>query len=167
MKIDLFMKVIKFMDKKWLGTLRHYLLFVFTANLIWEVLQLPLYTIWVESTFVEIVFAVVHCTGGDLLIALTCLVTALLVLGANTWSAKHYRHVAILAIILGIIYTIFSEWLNTVVRESWAYSELMPVLPPFGTGLSPLLQWIVIPVAGLWWARRTNLPASQSSGGGN
>jgi hypothetical protein len=161
------MKATNFIDRKWLWILRSYLLFVFAANLTWEILQLPLYSIWVESTLGEIVFAVIHCTAGDLLIALSCLSVALIILGSNTWSAKHYRHVAALAIILGIAYTIFSEWLNTVVRESWAYSELMPVLPLFGTGLSPLLQWIVIPVAGLWWARRTNLPASQFSGEGN
>jgi len=35
------------------------------------------------------------------------------------------------------------------VRQSWAYSPLMPVLPVTGTGLAPLLQWIVVPSTAL------------------
>jgi hypothetical protein len=34
----------------------------------WEVLQLPLYTIW-QSDVSAIVLAIAHCTGGDVLIA--------------------------------------------------------------------------------------------------
>src|SRR5205807_9351338 len=50
-------------------------------------------------------------------------------------------------LILGVAYTAFSEWLNIVVRQSWAYSERMPLIPLFGfrIGLSPLLQWIIVP----------------------
>jgi hypothetical protein len=54
----------------------------------------------------------------------------------------------------GLGYTIFSEWLNIVVRKSWAYSDLMPVIPVIDAGLSPVAQWIVLPLAGFWWARR-------------
>jgi hypothetical protein len=52
--------------------------------------------------------------------------------------------------VLGIGYTVFSEWLNVDVRATWAYTEQMPVLPPLGTGLTPLLQWLIIPT--LTWA---------------
>ena len=55
---------------------------------------------------------------------------------------------AILA--LGLSYTIFSEWLNTGVRANWTYSGLMPVVPPLGIGLAPLLQWIVVPTLAMW-----------------
>ena len=50
----------------------------------------------------------------------------------------------------GVSYTMFSEWLNIVVRKSWAYSELVPMIPGIDAGLSPLAQWVVIPLAGLW-----------------
>jgi hypothetical protein len=68
--------------------------------------------------------------------------------------------VAALAVAFGVLYTVFSEWLNTEVRGSWAYAAAMPVVPPFGTGLSPLAQWLVVPPAGFWWARR---PVAASS----
>ena len=57
-------------------------------------------------------------------------------------------------VLFGLCYTIYSEWLNTVVRESWEYSTLMPVLPPLGTGLTPVLQWIIIPVVSYVYARK-------------
>lgn len=41
--------------------------------------------------------------------------------------------------------------LNTVFRRAWAYSELMPTLPWLGTGLAPLLQWLLIPPLALSW----------------
>ena len=75
----------------WLAAIRRYLLLIAGANLVWEVAQLP-------------------------------------------------------------FYTIFSEWLNTEIRGSWAYSELMPTLPLIDAGLAPFSQWIVIPLAALWWA---------------
>jgi len=62
--------------------------------------------------------------------------------------------VAVLTLVIGFTYTVFSEWLNTEVRGSWAYADIMPVLPVIGTGLTPLLQWIVVPIFALRWARR-------------
>lgn len=61
----------------WLTALRRFTLFTLLGHLLWEVAHIPLYTIWVEGTWGEIVFAVVHCTGGDLLIAMSSLLLAL------------------------------------------------------------------------------------------
>lgn len=151
------MKIMVPEKQMWLRSLRRYLLFIFLSNLVWETLHLPLYTLWIEGSFEERLFAVIHCTGGDILIALACIITALILLGDKAWPARHFYRVAVLTIALGLTYTIFSEWLNVMVRKSWAYSELMPILSPFATGLSPVLQWLVIPAFGFWWARRTNL----------
>ena len=140
---------------RWLTALRVYLGFVLVANLAWEVVQLPLYTIWTAGTAGEIAFAVIHCTGGDLLIATASLVGALLVFGRLTWPRERYVAVAGAAVTAGVAYTIFSEWLNTKVRGSWAYSELMPTLPLFDVGLSPVAQWVLIPTTGFWLARRS------------
>ena len=62
----------------WLRAFRIYFGTIAIGNLAWESLQLPLYTIWTAGTFGEQVFAVVHCTGGDMLIALAGLVVAML-----------------------------------------------------------------------------------------
>ena len=95
----------------------------------------------------------VHCTAGDFIIAGIALMLAVAMIGERAWPMRALRPVALLAIAFGLGYTIFSEWLNIVVRQSWAYSELMPVVPAIGTGLAPLAQWLVVPLGASWWAR--------------
>lgn len=138
----------------WLTILRRYLLSVGFGNLAWEFAQLPLYTIWREGSPKEIVFAAVHCAGGDLLIASTALLGALAIAGDGRWPHARFHMVAVLAVLGGLAYTVFSEWLNTEIRGSWAYTELMPTLPLIGAGVSPFAQWVVVPIASFWWARR-------------
>lgn len=138
----------------WLTAIRRYALFTLLANLIWEFLHLPLYTIWKTGTVGELAFAAIHCTGGDLLIALSALLIALCLFGNEDWPNNRYRKILIVTIMLGICYTIFSEWLNIEIRQSWAYSELMPIIPIINAGLSPVLQWIIVPIAGMTWACR-------------
>lgn len=139
----------------WLGALRAYLAVVALGNLLWEAAHLPLYTIWNTGSAGEKAFAVVHCTGGDLLIALSSLTIALVLAGDREWPECRLPSVVILTVFFGVAYTTFSEWLNIVVRKSWAYSELMPVISvfEFDVGLSPLLQWIVVPLTAFWFAR--------------
>lgn len=145
----------------WLGALRRYFTFVASANFLWEIGHLPLYTIWQNGTWGEIAFAVAHCTGGDILIAATALLIALLAFGSARWPDQRYMTVAVCAVIVGLGYTLFSEWLNTTVRRSWAYTDLMPTMPAIGVGLSPVAQWIAIPLVAFWQARRVTAAPAQ------
>lgn len=122
----------------------------------WEIAQLPLYTIWYEAEGPDIAFAVAHCTAGDVLIGTFALTFALTATGAGPLIAWRSARVAAVTIALSVSYTVFSEWMNTVVRDGWTYSNLMPLLPGLGTGLSPLLQWAVIPPVALYVALRLN-----------
>ncbi len=134
--------------------------FVAAANLIWEFAHMPLYSLWETGSAGEIIFAAVHCTGGDILIALSAIMLSLFLFGNGTWPAERRVPVVAGAVACGLAYTIFSEWLNIEVREAWAYRELMPVIPLLDAGLSPVLQWIIVPLAGFWWAFRFNpIPA--------
>jgi len=129
------------------------------GNLVWEFAQLPLYTIWHEGTEREIVFAAVHCTGGDVVIANMALVGTLAIGGGSLWPHARFPTVAALAVFGGLGYTVFSEWLNTEIRGSWAYTSWMPTLPMIGSGVAPLAQWMIVPPLALWWARRGVHPA--------
>lgn len=133
-----------------------YLTAVLIGNLIWEVLQLPFYTIWHTGTLWQQAFAVVHCVAGDLLIAATALGVALITVGHRDWPSVSFTRVAVVATAIGLGYTVFSEQLNVSARHTWAYSELMPLVSLGGLsiGLSPLLQWSIIPVLSLVLARR-------------
>ena len=132
----------------WPRALRRYVVASGVGHLAWEIMQLPLYTIWSEPAQRQ-AFAVLHCTAGDLMIAGLCLIAAIALAAPHTWPEAGSRPVWLLLLFLGVGYTIFSEWLNVNVRGSWAYSPLMPTLPLLGTGLTPLIQWIVIPTVAL------------------
>jgi hypothetical protein len=113
---------------------------------------LEIYTLWETGSSREIVFAALRCTGGDILIAMSALAAALLLLGKSRWRNVGYRHVALATVLIGIGYTIFSEWLNIKVREAWAYRDLTPVIPVIDAGLSPVAQWTILPILAFWWA---------------
>ncbi len=89
----------------------------------------------------------VHCTLGDVLIGTSALAIALLVTGAGSPRVWRWGAIAALTVAIGLGYTVFSEWLNTVVRDGWAYAATMPTVRVGGLelGLSPLVQWLVVP----------------------
>ena len=105
---------------------------------------MPLYTLWRTGSLGKIAFALIHCTAGDLLITTVILAAAAAVARRFRWPASGWRMV-FTTIALGAGYTIFSEWLNVQIRRSWSYTAAMPVVPFLGTGLTPLLQWLVVP----------------------
>ena len=119
-------------------------------NLAWEILQLPLFTIWVEGSTRDITFAVLHCTVGDVLIASLSLLAAVALVQARDWPQRHSVGVWLLTVVFGWVYTGYSEWYNTTVTHAWTYSSLMPQFA--GIGLSPLAQWLLVPSTVFWWA---------------
>lgn len=123
---------------------------------------MPLYTLWETGSTGEIVFAAVHCTGGDILVALSAVMLSLFLLGNKAWPATRRNPVVAGTVAFGLAYTIFSEWLNIEIREAWAYRDLMPIIPVLDAGLSPVLQWIVVPLAGFRFAMA--LPAAPGRG---
>ena len=144
----------KMPDPNWLSVIRRYIVYSAAGHLIWETAHIPLYTIWVDGTWSEIAFAVVHCTGGDLLIAMSTLLLSLFLVGGQAWPAARAGAVLLLALALGVSYTVFSEYLNVVIRAAWAYRDIMPVVPVLDAGLTPLLQWMVVPSLAYWAAIR-------------
>jgi hypothetical protein len=129
--------------------LRLYLGVIAIGNLVWELLQLPFYTIWDTGPFGHQACAALHCTLGDVLIAASTLAISLVLVGDRHWPWRRSWPVTSVTIFTGLAYTVFSEWLNVDVRASWTYSEWMPLIRVLGLniGLSPLLQWVVVPAA--------------------
>jgi len=115
------------------------------SNLLWELAQLPLFTVIDDRGLAYALYAALHCTGGDLLIGGISLGLAWRLVGSGRWPAQRQRAVATAATAAGLVYTAFSEWMNTQVHGTWTYSELMPVLPWLGIGLTPMLQWLLLP----------------------
>jgi len=137
----------------WLAAVRRYFLVIGGGNLAWEIAHLPLYTLWSTGTLREKVVAVMHCTAGDVAIASVVLLLSLALVGAPGWPRERFVIVATTATLAGLGYTAYSEWVNTEVLKNWAYGDLMPRLPGTGIGLSPMLQWALLPPLALWSAR--------------
>lgn len=136
-------------ELRWHSAIRTYVLAVAGLNLLWEFAQLPFYTIWRTGSIQDIIIAVLHCTAGDVVIAISALILALMLLGTGDWPKQRYLPVSAFAVLLGLVYTIYSEQLN-IANRAWAYSDLMPIIPWLDVGLTPILQWPVVPSFILW-----------------
>lgn len=146
----------------WLVAFRRYILVAAVGNAVWEIAQLPLYSVWDNGTPRQIVFDVLHCTAGDVLIAANSLLAALLLVGRSTWPSAAVARTIAIVLAAGLAYTTYSEYLNTVVRGAWSYSNFMPRLPWLGIGLSPLAQWLIVPSLALFAATRSHRVARTS-----
>lgn len=131
-------------------------------HLSWEFAQMPLYEVWYTGSPLEIAYNGLHCTVGDLMIAAVSLLLAVILIRYGRWLPRRWPAVLLTTVTLGFGYTIFSEWHNVFVLRSWAYANLMPILPGTGIGLSPLIQWLLIPPLGFWLAGRQQQVASKS-----
>ncbi len=120
---------------------------------IWEIAQLPLYTIWAEKGVRASLWAAFHCTLGDLFIAFVTIFAALIA-AVIAPRLRTIRAVAAITIASGFVITGVIEVASVRWFERWAYSPLMPVEPFFGIGLSPLALWIVAPALTLFLIRR-------------
>lgn len=133
--------------------LRSYLPRLAICSLAWEVVQLPLYTLWSESRWESIAYAVIHCTAGDVLIGMAALILALILNGAGERADWPGSRIVTWTIVIAVAYTVWSER-NNLAQGDWAYSAWMPVLPWIDVGLAPLLQWVVVPLVAWRWANR-------------
>lgn len=138
-------------DHVW-NAVQRYILWIALLMLMWEVAQLPLYTIWTDGSWQQIFVAVVHCTAGDIVIALTSLILAILTVNRN-WPNITSVPMVLTLVAMGLGYTFYSEAYN-LARGTWGYTGSMPRVPWFGIGLSPILQWTLAPPLALFLAVR-------------
>jgi hypothetical protein len=135
-----------------------YLPWLAVLNLAWEAAHVRLYTLWAEAEPAYIAFSVAHCTLGDVLIGGLALLLALILSREAVLAEWRWLRIALLTLVFGVGYTIFSEWMNLTVLRSWTYADVMPRLRLGGLeiGLTPLLQWLVVPAVSLYSARATS-----------
>jgi len=117
----------------------------FVLNLIWEIAQVRLYTIWAAADGKTVAWSLFHCSVGDVMIALTMFALAGMVLRRTDWPVSRPWTGGAMVVIGTMAYTAWSEWHNVYQVGSWGYTASMPLI--FGIGLSPLLQWLMLPPA--------------------
>lgn len=128
--------------------------FAFLLNLAWELAQVPLFIGMPTAEHWSALLVCGRATLGDVVIALigfwivaVCTGTRSWILRPSTWRVAGF-------VAVGALITIVMEWLATQMLGRWAYADAMPVLPVVRVGLSPLLQWIVLPPLVVWFVRR-------------
>src|SRR5450759_2646649 len=60
----------------------------FVLNLTWEIAQVRLYTIWAAADGMSVAWSLVHCSVGDVMIALALFALAGMVLRRADWPAS-------------------------------------------------------------------------------
>ena len=146
----------------------------FVLNLAWEIAHVRLYTIWGAADGSSVAWALFHCTLGDVVIAMAMFALAGMVLRRADWPASRPWAGGAIVVIGAMAYTTWSEWYNVYRAGSWGYTAGMPLI--FGIGLSPLLQWLIVPPAMVLACRtlepllfgrhgsRNRIPAPDSTG---
>ena len=83
------------------------------------------------------------------------LVTSGVIAGAGLWPASRPWAGGAFVVVGAMGFTAWSEWYNVYRTGAWSYASEMPTV--YGIGLSPLLQWLILPPA-IVVAYRTLLP---------
>ena len=117
-------------------------LYGLVASLVWEFAHSALYLDHARNIS-YIIWTRVHCSLGDVLILLGAFWWTALWFRTRFWFERNGLAPAALFVASGLAYTIWSEWHNTRIAQTWAYTPSMPTV--LGIGLTPLAQWLVIP----------------------
>jgi hypothetical protein len=118
----------------------------------WEMLQAPFYSGVAAAEHWQSVLECGRATLGDAGIALAAYGLTALFRRDRLWLAHSSSGAWAVYLLAGLLLTIVLEGINVYVLHRWSYSRHMPMV--FGIGLTPLLQWLVLPPLNLWLARR-------------
>ncbi len=130
------------------------LVFSYLINLAWEVWQVPFFRGMADQPHWLGVKACTQATFGDAGIALAAFWVTAYFAKTRSWIVTPNRSDFAIFIGVGLVVTIAFETLATGVLDRWTYSDVMPRMPILGTGLVPMIQWLVIPPLVVWFVRR-------------
>lgn len=118
-------------------------IFAFFLNLAWELIQIPLYKNSSYDTN-HIAFCALASLADVLMVLLLYLGLALIF--KNLFWIKHLKpHQFALVLITGGVGAVLSE-MRHLSLGSWAYDNSMPLIPVVNVGISPLLQFMILPI---------------------
>jgi len=130
------------------------LLFGFLLNLPWELLQIPFFLGMPSVAHWDGMIQCVTAAAGDAVILLAAFWATACLRRTRKWISQPSLNATVVFVALGIVVTIVLEWWATGNSGRWAYAETMPTIPWLGTGVLPLLQWLLIPPIVVWLVRR-------------
>ena len=135
------------------------LLAVYAMHFAWEMAHASLFAPMDRLPFWQATAWCARAAGWDVLISVAAYSAAALAARRRLWihHPRRWHYAVYFAIGLAITVAI-EQWAISAGR--WQYREAMPTIADIG--LTPLLQWIVIPAATLAAVRRVARPAPAS-----
>ena len=115
----------------------------FLLNFTWELIQMPLYN---SASFK--INHVTFCALGSVADAIMVLLIYLglaFIFKNSFWMRPLKWQRIVVAILIGGVGAVLSE-MRHLSLGNWVYSDLMPLLPMIKVGLSPVLQFMILPI---------------------
>lgn len=132
----------------------NFAVFAYLLNFPWEFLQVPLYLGMADAPHWDATKVCMFATFGDTVIMIVAFWIASLAARSRQWFVKPRRWPTAAFILAGLAITIVLERFAIGPLDRWQYAPTMPVAPFLGVGLTPLLQWVVLPPICLWFVCR-------------
>ncbi len=127
--------------------------FAFLLNLPWELLQVPFFSALPESSHWGGIVQCGRAALGDAVITVSAFAMVAARHGRHWIRELTFKRVAIF-VVLGLVVTVIIEALSTGPLGRWTYADSMPTLPLLGTGVLPIVQWVLLPPLVVWTVRR-------------
>jgi hypothetical protein len=129
--------------------------FALLLNYPWEFLQAPVFDRMADASHWQATIACSLATVGDAVIMLVAYWVVSAYYGDRGWIIVPRTAQIALFVAVGATVTVAIERLVLEGQwiHEWRYSPSMPVLPGIGVGLSPVLQWLLLPPLVIWFAR--------------
>ncbi len=126
----------------------------FFLHFVWEFWQVPWYADMSAMPHLDGILLCSKATLGDVIIALFGYTLVSLAVRDWFWMLNATLGHVTVYVLVGLVVTVVLELLATEVLNRWQYAPDMWVVPLVGTGLAPVLQWIVIPLLSVFALRR-------------
>ncbi len=121
------------------------LVFSFLLNLLWETIQAPLFVFDQQFSTFLLTGCLLFCSGVDALMTLTSYWIVSITAGSRYWFLSKSAGYWISFVGVGLILAFVSEYTAVHYRDLWQYTERMPIVPGLDVGLTPILQWLILP----------------------
>ncbi len=118
------------------------LIMAFLFNFVWEVIQMPLYR--------DAPFSVAHiafcglASIADALMVLLIYLSFALVMKNPFWGQNLTLSMILMVMVVGGLGAVAAE-MRHLSSGTWAYDSSMPIIPVVNVGLSPVLQFMLLP----------------------
>lgn len=137
--------------------------FAFLLNYPWELMQVPLYRAMPDAAHWDAIKVCTRATLGDGVIMLFAYWGAAFLVRDRWWIARP-RLAPILTLIgIGVAINVLLERLAIVSNDpnwGWRYATAMPIVPVLEIGLTPFLQWVILPLLLVCFVKRQLAGAS-------